>query len=296
MTQQTPAGWFPQEDGTQRYWDGEAWTDHIAPGVSAQAPDERPLWQKKRFLIPVIGVPALFMVIVLASLAAALTSSSPDEPAALADESREPVATASKVAETFTMPIVTGLNLQDAQDILQSLGSYLLDQQDASGEGRAQLIDSNWKVCSQEPAAGDDVPLTATIILTAVKTDEVCPGEAAAAASPTTSPAATTPAAPAAPALTTSQEQAVRVAESYLDYTAFSRTGLIGQLEYEGFSNADAAVAIDSLGVDWYAQAAIMAQQYLDYSGFSHSGLVDQLIYEGFSAEEAEYGVTQAGL
>lgn len=25
----TPAGWYPQPDGTQRYWDGEQWTEHI---------------------------------------------------------------------------------------------------------------------------------------------------------------------------------------------------------------------------------------------------------------------------
>jgi len=27
-----PAGWFPQPDGQQRYWDGEQWTEHVAPG------------------------------------------------------------------------------------------------------------------------------------------------------------------------------------------------------------------------------------------------------------------------
>lgn len=26
-------GWYPQPDGTQRYWDGSAWTEHIAPGA-----------------------------------------------------------------------------------------------------------------------------------------------------------------------------------------------------------------------------------------------------------------------
>lgn len=36
-----PAGWYPQPDGTQRYWDGSAWTDHIAPGA-AQAADAVP--------------------------------------------------------------------------------------------------------------------------------------------------------------------------------------------------------------------------------------------------------------
>lgn len=33
-----PAGWFDQGDGTQRYWDGNAWTEHRAPAASAQPP------------------------------------------------------------------------------------------------------------------------------------------------------------------------------------------------------------------------------------------------------------------
>jgi hypothetical protein len=24
-------GWYPQEDGQQRYWDGQQWTEHVAP-------------------------------------------------------------------------------------------------------------------------------------------------------------------------------------------------------------------------------------------------------------------------
>lgn len=45
---------------------------------------------------------------------------------------------------------------------------------------------------------------------------------------------------PLEPASTVSQRNAVRTAEDYLDYTAFSREGLIQQLEYEGFSTEDA--------------------------------------------------------
>lgn len=30
-----PAGWYPQADGTQRYWDGRAWTPQVAPGLPA---------------------------------------------------------------------------------------------------------------------------------------------------------------------------------------------------------------------------------------------------------------------
>lgn len=31
----TPPGWYPDESGQQRYWDGEAWTDHVQGGNPA---------------------------------------------------------------------------------------------------------------------------------------------------------------------------------------------------------------------------------------------------------------------
>jgi hypothetical protein len=30
----TPAGWYPQPDGQQRYWDGQQWTENFAPGAA----------------------------------------------------------------------------------------------------------------------------------------------------------------------------------------------------------------------------------------------------------------------
>jgi len=78
--------------------------------------------------------------------------------------------------------------------------------------------------------------------------------------------------------------------------TAFSRTGLIKQLEFEGYSADDATYAVDVLNVDWNEQAAKSAQDYLDMTSFSHSGLVKQLEFEGFTPEQAEYGVNATGL
>ncbi|GAT00348.1 Ltp family lipoprotein [Mycolicibacterium fortuitum] len=95
---------------------------------------------------------------------------------------------------------------------------------------------------------------------------------------------------------TASQRNAVRSAKGYLDYSAFSRQGLIEQLEYEGFSTADATLAVDSIATDWNVQAAKAAKAYLDYSGFSRSGLIDQLEYEGYTPAQAAYGATAAGL
>jgi len=87
-----------------------------------------------------------------------------------------------------------------------------------------------------------------------------------------------------------------RKAADYLDYSAFSRTGLIDQLQFEGFSASDATYGVDSLKVDWNEQAAKKAAEYLDYSAFSRSGLIDQLLFEGFTPAQAEYGVSTTGL
>jgi hypothetical protein len=100
----------------------------------------------------------------------------------------------------------------------------------------------------------------------------------------------------AAKAGTVSQQNARGKAVSYLKFSAFSRTGLIGQLEYNKFSTADATWAVDTMKVDWNEQAAKKAASYLKFSSFSRSGLVDQLIYNGFTPEQAEYGVSTTGL
>ena len=100
----------------------------------------------------------------------------------------------------------------------------------------------------------------------------------------------------AAKAGTVSQQNARRKAAEYLDFMAFSRSGLIEQLVYEKFSTADATWAVDRVTVDWNEQAAEKAKDYLDTMAFSRSGLVDQLIYEGFSPAQAEYGVSTTGL
>src|SRR5690625_3572592 len=87
------------------------------------------------------------------------------------------------------------------------------------------------------------------------------------------------------------QRNALSSAERYLDFTAFSRSGLINQLEFEGFSTDDATWAVDRLTVDWREQALNSAANYLDFSAFSRSGLIDQLEFEGYSTDEATWGV-----
>ena len=98
----------------------------------------------------------------------------------------------------------------------------------------------------------------------------------------------------AASGLTPGQENALTSAESYLSMSGFSRSGLIGQLEFEGYSTKDATLAVDRLSADWNKQAARSAESYLSMSGFSHSGLVEQLMFEGYTRAQAEYGANKA--
>lgn len=95
---------------------------------------------------------------------------------------------------------------------------------------------------------------------------------------------------------TKSQKNAVKKAKLYLDTMAFSHDGLVEQLEYEGYSNADAVYGADHCGADWNEQAAKKAKAYLDLMPYSRQGLIDQLIFEGFTKEQAAYGVKENGL
>lgn len=94
--------------------------------------------------------------------------------------------------------------------------------------------------------------------------------------------------------MTSSQRNALTKAESYLKHSAFSYSGLIEQLEFEGYSTEDATYAVDHCGADWKEQAVKKAKSYLKHSSFSESGLIDQLEYEGFTHEQAVYGAEQA--
>jgi hypothetical protein len=264
----TPAGWYDDGSGRQRWFDGQAWTDDYMPGsdstnasqVGSSASDQQaslppdgpsrppakglavgalvtgiiaflsgwaPVWgiiaggaaivlgllalrahQSKGMGITGISLGALALltsVLTTAAMAtphtalpaptaAPATSATPSSEPMFTPEptpSPEPTAAPSTEAsqtpeaqtpETFTMPNLVGKNLQAAQEQLQALGSSVLDQKDASGQGRTQVVDSNWKVCEQEPAAGQQVPTTTTVVLSSVKSDEYCPGEAPKAA------------------------------------------------------------------------------------------------------------------
>ncbi|MBQ9983407.1 MAG: Ltp family lipoprotein [Lachnospiraceae bacterium] len=95
--------------------------------------------------------------------------------------------------------------------------------------------------------------------------------------------------------LTVGQENALKKALSYLDFSAFSYSGLMEQLEFEGFTHEEAVFAVDNCGADWNEQAAQKAKSYMDFSSFSREGLIEQLEFEGFTHEQAVYGAESVG-
>lgn len=104
-----------------------------------------------------------------------------------------------------------------------------------------------------------------------------------------------------AQSLTGPQNNAVRSAKQYLDFSGFSRNGLIQQLSSDagnGYKVADATVAVDSLNIDWNKQAVRSATQYLSMTGFSCKGLIEQLSSNAgnrYTNSQATYGAQQAG-
>jgi len=126
-------------------------------------------------------------LIVLAASAGGLAACSASEPlpAVTVTETTYITITASPLTDivgavtggedTFVMPTLIGMDLQEAQDVLQAMGSLRLDQQDASGEGRNQILDRNWKVCAQVPEPSTVHPKADEVRLESVKDDETCP-------------------------------------------------------------------------------------------------------------------------
>jgi len=72
------------------------------------------------------------------------------------------------------MPDVVCMNLQDAQDLIQTTGVFFSRSEDATGQGRLQVIDSNWQVVEQTPAPGSPIG-EGDAVLSVVKYGESSP-------------------------------------------------------------------------------------------------------------------------
>lgn len=159
----------------------------------------------------------------------------------------------------------------------------------SSGNHKTPAASSIKVVASQFPTDPDGMTCVS------LNTSGYCPGDGPASAS--ASPDVTS--APATPAWTTSQTQAVDSAMGYLsDGQGFSKYSLTRQLTSQyggGFSYSDADFAINFLHPDWYAQAVDAAKGYLsDGEGFSQASLLQQLTSQygnGFTEGQAAYAV-----
>lgn len=92
---------------------------------------------------------------------------------------------------------------------------------------------------------------------------------------------------------TTGDKNALAQAEKYLNSMAFSKKGLMEQLEYEGYTNSESYYAVCNCSADWNEQAVSKARAYLKSGSFSRSALIEQLEYEGFTKKQAEYAASQ---
>jgi hypothetical protein len=76
------------------------------------------------------------------------------------------------------MPSLVGAGLQEAQNRIQALTGdqiFLTQSHDATGAERLQVLDANWKVCSQNIRAGAKITKDSQIDFGAVKLEESCP-------------------------------------------------------------------------------------------------------------------------
>jgi len=88
-----------------------------------------------------------------------------------------PAPTSTPTEMSWTMPNLVGSGLQDAQDAIQRLTGYgiaVTSSHDATGAGRMQVSDRNWKVCSQNIAPGETITSGTRIDFGVVKLDEGC--------------------------------------------------------------------------------------------------------------------------
>lgn len=316
MPTNTPApGWFPdQANNTQlRWWDGQVWTEHTHPVSPAggQSPDVAPTGptvatvqperataaSKKPWYLRWWAITAAVLVVlsVLGNLA-------PDDEtsgAAATEPSRAPSASSSPSVEP-----ATEAEAEVEVEPVDTDGDGVLDDEDFSPEDpKVQTEDDVDTDKDGVPDYRDDLPKNAEYSKdadgdgVADQVDDFPKDERYSKDSDGDKVADSEddfPADPSRSKISNAMYNAIDSASSYLDYSAFSRTGLIGQLEYEDYATADATFAVDYLKVNWNEQAFKSAKSYLDYSSFSLQGLIDQLVYEGFTYEQASYGANKA--
>ncbi|EQM83434.1 Ltp family lipoprotein [Microbacterium maritypicum] len=277
MSDPTPAaGWYPapHANNEQRYWDGTQWLEpqptptidaSTSAGVSSDAttpaeaeyPAKAKMPAKKKWII---GGSIAAGVILIGSIGSALGLGNKDD-APTADT--KPTTAAEPVEEeaspSIVVPDVVGIPVSDAIVVLTEAG--------LTPPALTTFEDPTALVVSTSRTAGSAATDGAAISIVVEEK----------------------------PKLTLAQQNAIGKAQSYLSFSGFSRSGLIQQLEFEGFSTEDATFGADNAGADWNAECAQKAQSYMDMSSFSRQSLYDQLAFEGFQPTEIEFGLAAVG-
>jgi hypothetical protein len=319
MSDQNPApGWYPAPHANNelRYWDGVQW-------LEPQPPAAAPVADAETVAFPTTPLPADAPTVVYASVAPADdgfggggASSAPSEfPVPAASEPAP-----GKKAKSKKGWIIGG-SVAAAVILISSVASAMGGGSDKSNVADEKPAASTATTVDEEPAAAPEpepvamvaVPdvtgQSATEALATLMAAGLNPPVLSALADPlakvlSTSPAANTEVEEGTeitltleekPAYTLAQQNAISSAQDYLSFTGFSRTGLIDQLEFEGFSTEEATFGVDNAGADWNAEAAEKATQYLEFSSFSRQGLYDQMAFEGFLPAEIEFGLAAVG-
>lgn len=215
MSNEIPEGWYPDPDNQlrERYWDGSQWAE--GPGrlrpettvpIPALASATEPLpWWKRRWVQVTAGVLAFLFVFgalfgedeskekATDNTPAPVPTVTVTEPAGTNEakplkappskeaKKREAPAkqdTPAPDADSWTMPDEVGQNLQAAQDHIQGVTGdpfFFTDSEDATGQARFQVLDANWLVCGQTPAASSTFDYNTDIIFYVVQDGEDCP-------------------------------------------------------------------------------------------------------------------------
>lgn len=172
-------------------------------------PPSRPGWTRRRVIIPsAVGLFFLGVIVGSAGSSDTTTTTGSAKPTAAATTKPTPTATATTEAttepaptgtkssttkpatakptavpadakpaeaDTAKVPNFVGMVLQTAQDTAQEEGFFFLASHDSLGASRMQVLDRNWKVCSQNVAAGKTVSVDTKLDFGTVKLSESCP-------------------------------------------------------------------------------------------------------------------------